>query len=127
MTCEPSRGRAGFTLVEVLASLALVGVLLPTAMAGIMLAMGMGDRARHRTEAAMLARGKLDEMLVTGDWQSAQTTGDFGEEWPGYTWELNVTDWEESTCREVALTVHWTTRGHEYRTSLSTLACVEDQ
>jgi len=122
---HPARGhRAGFTLVEVLVSLALVGVLLPTAMAGITLAMGLGDSARHRTEAAMLARGKLDEMLVTGDWQSSQTEGDFGEEWPGYTWELDVADWEESTCSEVTLTVRWTSRGHDYNTSLTTLTYV---
>jgi general secretion pathway protein I len=117
--------RTGFTLVEVLASLALVGVVLSTAMAGIALAMGLGDAARHRTEAAVLARGKLDEMLVSGGWQSSRTEGDFGDRWPGYTWELNVTDWQEAPHREVTLTVRWRSRGHEHSTSLTTLAYVE--
>lgn len=128
MMNHPSRGRrAGFTLAEVLVSLALVGVLLPTAMAGITLAMGLGDSARHRTEAATLARSKLDELLVTDEWQSSRTEGDFGEPWPGYTWELDVAAWEESTCSEVTLTVRWENRGREYTTSLSTLTYVEGE
>lgn len=119
--------RAGFTLAEVLVSLALVGVLLPTAMAGITLAMGLGDSARHRTEAATLARSKLDELLVTGDWQSSRTEGDFGEPWPGYTWELDVTPWEGATCSEVTLRVRWENRGREYDTSVSTLTYLEGE
>ncbi len=120
------RRRAGFTLAEVLVSLALVGVLLPTTVAGISLAMRLGSTARHRTEAAMLARSKLDEMLVEGQWQSGNMYGDFGEQWPGYSWQMNVADWEGATCREVTITVHWMSGGREHSTSLSTLKYVED-
>ena len=122
MTDRRVRRRDGFTLVEVLVSLALVGVVLPVAMAGVTLAMGMGETARHRTEAAALAGGKLAELMATGDWQSSQTSGDFGDEWPAYTWEVNVEDWEEPDCDQVTLTVRWTTRGREHATSLATLA-----
>ncbi len=102
---RPPRSKRTFTLVEVLASLALVGIILPVAMGGISLAMGLGDAARHEARAAMLARSRLAEIVATGDWQSDETEGDFGEEWPGYTWRLAVQDWEEPGLTEVALTV----------------------
>jgi general secretion pathway protein I len=97
--------RGAFTLVEVLASLALVGIILPVAMAGISLAMGLGDSARHNAEAATLARSRLTEIVATGDWQSDSTQGDFGDEWPRYSWQLNVEDWEEPGLKEVTLSV----------------------
>jgi prepilin-type N-terminal cleavage/methylation domain-containing protein len=113
--------RAGFTLAEVLASLALVGVILPTAMAGVALAMGLSNAARHGTEAATLAAGKLAELTATGEWQAGQTEGDFGDERPGYRWEMDVAGWEEAECSLVTLTVLWTERGHERSLALSTL------
>ena len=54
-----ARGRGGFTLVEVLASLALVAVILPVAMEGVSLAVGAAGLARDRIEAASLAETKL--------------------------------------------------------------------
>lgn len=121
MSRSSARRRAGFTLVEVLASLALVAVILPTAMAGVSLAMALSQTARHCTEAANLARGKLAEMTVTDGWQGSQTQGDFGEQWPGYSWEMEVGDWEEPECREVTITARWTAGGKERLTSLTTL------
>jgi general secretion pathway protein I len=113
--------RAGFTLVEVLASLVLVAVIVPAAMAGVTLAMGLDETARQRTEAATLASGKLAEMAAMRQWQTAETSGDFGEEWPGYRWELGARDWEDPLVSEVALTVRWNARGWERELTLATL------
>ncbi len=124
MRSSTDRHRRGFTLVEVLASLALVGAILPVAMAGISLAMGLGETARQRTEAAMLGRSKLAEVMATGDWQSAETKGDFGDEWAGYSWQLTISEWEEPQVSEVTLTVDWTARGQERTVSMTTLGYV---
>lgn len=114
--------RRGFTLVEVLVSLALVGVILPAVMAGVSLAMTLGDSGRRQGEAASLAAGELAEMVVTGDWQSASTEGDFGDERPGYSWELDVTDWDEPGVSRLDLTVRWTARGRDREVTMTTLA-----
>jgi len=119
--------REGFTLAEVLVSLALVGIILPTAMAGVSLAMKMEETARYRTEAASLASGKLAELIDTGEWQSAETKGDFGEDWPDYSWQIQVEDWEETGVSEVTLTVSRPLRGKTLAVSLSTLARAEGQ
>jgi general secretion pathway protein I len=114
--------RAGFTLVEVIASLALVAAILPAAMAGVSLAMGLGNAARHRTEAGTLAHGELADAIATEDWTSGDSSGDFGEDWPDYTWELTVDDWEEVGVSQVSVTVTWTARGAEQQVTATTLA-----
>ncbi len=121
MKSSTDRRRRGFTLIEVLVSLALVGAILPAAMAGISLAMGLGVTARQRTEAAILARSKLAEMMATGDWQSSATRGDFGDEWPQYSWQVAVSEWEEPQVSEVALTVTWKARGQTRSVVMTTL------
>jgi len=123
--CDDRRG--GFTLVEVLASLALAGIILPAAMAGVSVAMGLDDAARARTEAATLARGKLDEVIATEDWQTAETRGGFGEEWPRYSWELEIGEWDEPGLSEVTVTVRRAGGLREVAVSVSTLAYVAEE
>ena len=114
--------RAGFTLVEVLASLALLGAILPAAMGAVSLAMSLGSAAQHRTEAATLAHSKLAEAIATGDWLDGDASGDFGEDWPQYEWELAAEDWGEVGVSEVTVTVTWTARGAPHELAIATLA-----
>lgn len=114
--------RAGFTLVEVLASLALVGAIVPVAMAAVSLAMNLGTAAQQRTEAATLAHSRLAESLATEDWMEGGAEGDFGEDWSRYAWALSVDDWGEVGVSELTVTVTWTARGAEQKVALSTLA-----
>src|SRR4051794_38319604 len=58
--------RAGFTLIEVLATLVLLGIILPAAMRGVSIGLAMASHARHVTEAAQLAEAKLNELVATG-------------------------------------------------------------
>jgi prepilin-type N-terminal cleavage/methylation domain-containing protein len=127
MTHSSRRARSGFTLVEVLASLALVGIILPTTLAGISLAMSLMDEARELSEIATLTAGKLDEIVVTGDWQTGETEGDFGEEWQKYRWQKEVIEWEEASMREVRLTVRWRSRGRDRSYVMSTLVYSGEQ
>lgn len=118
---------AGFTLVEVLASLALVGIILPAAMAGVSMAMRMEETARRRTEAAVLASSKLGELVATGDWQGSETSGLFGEDAPGYAWELTVDGWDEPGLSQVTVTVERQAGGNKSACSVTTLAYVGEQ
>jgi len=119
--------RAGFTLVEVLASLVLVALVIPAAMGGIALAIGLGGTAEKQTEAAILGAGKLAELTATGDWLDGEAEGDFGDEWPDYSWQLAVAYWEELEVSQLDLTVTWISRGRERTTTLSTLAYAPEE
>jgi len=114
--------RRGLTLVEVLATIVMMAIVLPPAMQGISMCVAAAGDARHRTEAAALAEAKLDEMLATGDWQFGSTSGDFGEAWPEYHWEMTSGLWQsDSTMAEVGVRVTWTSREQEREVVLTTL------
>jgi general secretion pathway protein I len=121
--------RRGFTMIEVLATVALLAIVLPAVMEGVTLATSAGGLARHRTEAAGLAESKLKELVATGDWQAGILSGEF-DDWPQYRWEATVTAWSQdvtsSSIQQIDLRVIWTARGREDSITLSTLAYVRD-
>jgi len=116
------RRREGFTLVEVLASIVLVAIILPAAMKGISIATGLAGQAAHRMEAATLAESKLAEFVATEAWRDGDASGDFGDDWPQYTWSAELNDWEDGSATQVDLTVEWQSRGRDRSLTLSTLA-----
>ena len=119
--------RAGFTLVEVLASLLLVAIIVPVAMKGVSLAVGLASSAKQQREATTLAATKLAELTATGSWQQGNATGDFAPDWPGYYWDAVVSDWEDSEDSSVcvvAVRVRWTARAAERSVTLTTLVRV---
>ncbi len=125
MTPKSAR-REAFTLVEVLASLVLVAIILPVAMKGISIAAGVTDVATRRMEAAGLADSVMAELIASGDLSDGQIKGDFGEDYPRYTWEAEVAEWEETYLNRVDVTVAWISRGKERSVTLSTLVYNEE-
>src|SRR5258708_4861349 len=88
---------AGFTLIEVLATIALLGIILPVAMQGVSVATGIASTARHRSEAGALAESKMTELIATQQYANGGTlSGDFGQDWPDYRWEAQTSDWNAS-------------------------------
>ena len=115
--------RAAFTLPEVLATLVLIGVVLPVAMKGVSLALAASDDARRRVQAVGLAENKLAEITAdaTTDQTTAGSSGDFGDEAPGYTWETSATS-VDTNLTELHVRVSWTARGAARHVDLSSYA-----
>ncbi len=99
----------------------LVAIVLPVAMQGISLALRLSGDARQRSEAATLARGKLDELIATADWQSGPFAGDFSPNQTQYQWTATVQPWIDGTMTEVDLKVSWTARSQQKSVTVSTL------
>jgi prepilin-type N-terminal cleavage/methylation domain-containing protein len=110
---------AGFTLVEVLATLVLLGIVVPVAMRGVSVGLAAASTARRTAEAASLANAKLNELVIDGTWQTSGSSGDFPEA-PDYHWTCENVARDYSTY-EVILTVTWHQRGHERHLRLATL------
>jgi len=113
-----------FTLVEVLASIGILAVVLPVVMAGLDLASSAASLARHRAQATALAQNKLGELLVTQDF--SVPSGDFGEQYPAYTWTIMVNDWNtpdgfSSNVQQLDVTVSWVQYNRVREAVLSTL------
>ena len=114
----------GFTLVEILATLTFAAILLPVVMQGISLCLGTAGQAKHEAEAAALAHGKLSEIVATGQYQQAVSSGDFGTDWPEYRWEARVGDWDGATVRQLDVTVSWRHLGKQRSVTMTTLVYI---
>jgi general secretion pathway protein I len=61
--------------------------------------------SRARTTAALLAGNKLAEVEAAGAGQWNEFQGDFGEEYPGFTWRVESEPTTEARLVRVAVTV----------------------
>jgi Tfp pilus assembly protein PilV len=118
--------------VEVLAAVMLVGIILPATMRGISVASQTASAARHRNEASALGQSKLDEIVATREYlTNSNMSGDFGADWPGYQWSVQIQDWSPNgtaptnftgtLVQELDMHVTWTDRSRNQEMVLTTL------
>ena len=112
---------SGFTFIELLATVVLIGLIMPVAMRSIGLCTRVAGQSRKQVEAASLAKMKLTELTVTGDWQNGNQKGDFGTDWPGYQWQAALTNWTDTSVRQLDLTVSWQLASVQRKVTLTTL------
>ena len=111
----------GVSLVEVLAALAVLGAVGAVLTRAWTISMGTAARSQAELTAAVLAEGKLAEVVLEGE-TAGEDSGDFAPEHPGYQWRCEQTPWsEDNLLREVAVTVSWTRRDLDYETTVTTL------
>jgi type II secretion system protein I len=86
------RERDGFTFLEVMVALAIIAVAL-TAVLGLQAqSVSMASEAKFYTIAPLLAQSKMAEMEMMEMGGLASSSGDFGEDFPGYFWEISISD-----------------------------------
>lgn len=119
------RSLRGFTLIEVLVTMSLMAVVLPVAMRGISIALNSAGAARHRVEAATLGQAKLNEIValanIQQDYSQLGGSGDFGEAYQSYTWQMVTSDDANLGVTNVTMTVSWIERGGRASLDLSTM------
>ena len=67
--------RAGFTLAEVLAALALMAIIIPVALHGVHVASLAGEVAQRKTLATRIGERLLNETVVTRQWNQSVQNG----------------------------------------------------
>ncbi len=112
--------------MELLVTVVLIGAIMPVAMRSIGLCTRLAGQSRRQVEAASLAKAKLTELIVTGDWQQGGKKGSFADDWSDYEWSLVVSNWTDTLVRELDLTVSWRSAGHRREVTLSTLVYPEE-
>jgi len=85
--------RTGFTLIEVLVTLAVLAVVMPAIMSAITSAQGLASDAKRRGEATGLAQAKLSQIVVSQQYVNGNLSGDFSPNNPGYKWQATVQAW----------------------------------
>ena len=102
------RGRAGFTLVEVLVATVVLATGLLAGLAAFSIANRSSGASRNDTVVPMLAERKLSEVAATprDDLVAGTSKGDFGEEFPTYTYDLKVSPEDDLHVVRVELVIH---------------------
>lgn len=86
-----SGSASGFTLLEVLISVAILGITLTVLYGSQSQSISLAAEARFYSTATFLAGVKLSE-LENGILEASAGEGDFGDEYQGYKWELEIED-----------------------------------
>jgi len=111
----------GFTFAELLAAMLFLAILVPVVVEGLTLANRAAVRAERSQVALQLAEKRLQELLLEEQWRSAETGGEWSEEWPGYRWELERGPWSQDDMMELTVRVHFSVQGLEHGVELTTL------
>jgi general secretion pathway protein I len=93
---------SGFTLLEVMVAMAIMAIVLVSVYRMHSQTLTMNTTNRFYTQAPLLAQSKLAQLesgkseIIAGD------SGDFGEEFPGYSWNVTVEAVTSEALGEVA-------------------------
>jgi general secretion pathway protein I len=100
----PGRKRmgSGFTLLEVMVALAVLAIVLVSVYRMHSQTLTMNTAARFYTQAPLLAQKKMAEVTTTSSGIFSSDSGDFGENFAGYSWQVSAADVSSELLGEVA-------------------------
>jgi general secretion pathway protein I len=80
----------GFTLLEVMVAMAIIAIALTAVMGSQSQSVSLASEAKFYTTAALLAQNKMAEIRLTKPDELISGSGDFGEDFPGYLWQVTL-------------------------------------
>jgi len=82
----------GFTLLEVMIAMAILAITLVVVFQSQSQSISMAGRARFETTASFLAQSKIAEIEAAEAENVVSGSGNFGDDFPDYSWQVNVTE-----------------------------------
>ena len=95
----------GFTLMEVMIAMAILAIALVAVFQLLSQSISMSTESRFMTTAALLAQSKMVESEVVTTLTNHKEDGDFGPDYPQYTWRLEVGDTQLAQFKKIEVTV----------------------
>jgi len=83
---------SGFTLLEVMVALSIISIVLVSLLISQSHGISLQDETKFNTTAALLAQKKISEIESDKDNGLSADSGDFGDDFPNYFWEIGVQD-----------------------------------
>jgi general secretion pathway protein I len=92
----------GFTLLEVMVAVAILAIVMVSVYKMHSQSLAMSAEARFYTQAPMLAQSKLAELEISAEGEFTADSGDFEENFPGYSWRVSIDDVVSEALGEVS-------------------------
>jgi type II secretion system protein I len=93
---------SGFTLMEIMVAVSIIAIVFVSVFRMHTQTISMTTAVRFDTTAPLLAREKLSEMETTSLESVSGESGDFGDTFPGYRWQLLTEDVSSEVLGETA-------------------------
>lgn len=95
----------GFTLMEVMVAMAILAIVLVSIYQLQSQSISMSTDSRFMTTAALLAQSKMVETENAPALSNKSENGDFGLDYPQYTWRLDISDTQLPQFKKIEVTV----------------------
>jgi type II secretion system protein I len=96
------RRKTGFTLLEVMLAITIMGIVVVLVLNLFSGALRNQRKGMEYMQASLLARTKMDEVLLATDLESGEREGMFSEPYSDYSWHCKVSQADTSTILEEA-------------------------
>jgi general secretion pathway protein I len=101
----------GFTLLEVMVAVAILAIALVAILKANVQSLDSLITSRERTTAFLLLASKLAEVEAAGPANWNEFQGDFGEDYPGFSWQVETEPTLTDKLTKVAVIVDWGSDG----------------
>ncbi|MFK5954604.1 MAG: prepilin-type N-terminal cleavage/methylation domain-containing protein [Desulfobacterium sp.] len=81
----------GFTLLEIMVSISIIAIVLVSLFRMHASTIRLAEKVKFNAVATSLAQKKITEICMDIE-DASDATGDFGDEFPGYSWESHMGD-----------------------------------
>jgi general secretion pathway protein I len=105
---------SGFTLLEVMIAMAIIAIALTAVLGSQSQSLSLAGEAKFSTTVSFLAQSKMAEIESEELEDLSGNSGDFGEDFPGYRWNLRIDDvtFDEPEgvsdhLKQIDLTISW--------------------
>ena len=96
---------SGFTLLEVMLAMAILAIALVAVFQSQSQSISMAGQARFATTASLLAQSKMAEVETMDPGEINADSGDFGDDFPDYSWKVDVTETQVENVKKIEVTV----------------------
>jgi general secretion pathway protein I len=97
--------QSGFTFIEIMMAMMILATALVAVYQLQSQSISMATESRFKTSAALLAQSKMTDIEAAATLSNRTEDGDFGTNYPQYSWHLAVTDTELSSFKKIEVTV----------------------
>ncbi len=112
----------GFTLLEVMLAVAIIAIVMTAVFRLQGQTVFMAGSTRFHTTAMLLAQQKMAESSGSEAWEVSGGGGDFGDDYPGFSWNVSVSGVESAALgetgkdlRRIDVAIFFKKEGREYR------------